>query len=169
MGNISNSQPRIIKYPNGKPIKTQVLWKMSDHDLIKHTGGCHCGAVRFEVQALPIINVIECNCSYCHKKQNLHFIVPAQHFKLIKGHQAISTYSFNTNKAKHDFCSSCGVQSFFIPRANIDGYGIVPHCLDEGTVRKMKIEKFDGKHWEEAVKKNKHIMQLPKVTNHNAH
>ncbi|CAL4075484.1 unnamed protein product, partial [Meganyctiphanes norvegica] len=140
-----------------------VHWKMSDTDLIKHTGGCHCGAVRFEVQAAPVLNVIECNCSICRKKQNLHFIVPAQHFKLIKGHQAIKTYSFNTHSAKHNFCGTCGVQSFYIPRSNIDGYGIVPHCLDEGTVRKIKMEKFDGKHWEESIKKHEHITNLSKV------
>lgn len=27
---------------------------------VKHTGGCHCGAVRFEVWAPSIVDVIEC-------------------------------------------------------------------------------------------------------------
>lgn len=29
-------------------------------DLVKHTGGCHCGAVRFEVWSLPDLHVFHC-------------------------------------------------------------------------------------------------------------
>ena len=29
--------------------------------MIKHTGGCHCGRVRFEVQAPAKLEVLECN------------------------------------------------------------------------------------------------------------
>nr|DBA34349.1 TPA: hypothetical protein GDO54_001916 [Pyxicephalus adspersus] len=52
--------------------------------LVKHSGGCHCGAVRFEVWASADIHVFDCNCSICVKKQNRHFIVPASRFKLLK-------------------------------------------------------------------------------------
>jgi hypothetical protein len=31
--------------------------------MITHTGGCHCGRVRFEVLAPPRLEVLECNCS----------------------------------------------------------------------------------------------------------
>jgi len=27
---------------------------------VKHTGGCHCGAVRFEVWAPAVLDVVEC-------------------------------------------------------------------------------------------------------------
>eukprot|EP00062_Callorhinchus_milii_P011614 gi/632957761/ref/XP_007894662.1/ PREDICTED: centromere protein V isoform X1 [Callorhinchus milii] len=53
-------------------------------DLVKHTGGCHCGAVRFEVWASADLHVFDCNCSICTRKQNQHFIVPASHFRLLK-------------------------------------------------------------------------------------
>ena len=56
-------------------------------------------------------------------KQNHHFIIPKSNFKLIKGEECLVTYTFNTHKAKHMFCSVCGVQSFYIPRSNQDGYG----------------------------------------------
>ncbi|XP_066120462.1 centromere protein V isoform X2 [Saccopteryx bilineata] len=52
--------------------------------LVKHTGGCHCGAVRFEVWASADLHIFDCNCSVCKKKQNRHFIVPASRFKLLK-------------------------------------------------------------------------------------
>ena len=56
-------------------------------------------------------------------KQNHHFIVPKANFRLVKGKDAMKTYTFNTHKAQHMFCSICGVQSFYIPRSNQDGYG----------------------------------------------
>uniref|UniRef100_A0A6J0UVK9 Centromere protein V n=1 Tax=Pogona vitticeps TaxID=103695 RepID=A0A6J0UVK9_9SAUR len=120
--------------------------------LVKHTGGCHCGAVRFEVWASDVVHVFDCNCSICVKKQNRHFIVPASHFKLLKGADNLATYTFNTHCAKHTFCKTCGVQSFYTPRSNPDGYGIAPHCLDEGTVNKVTVEAINGKEWEKAVK-----------------
>ena len=56
-------------------------------------------------------------------KQNHHFIVPKSRFTLLKGADKITTYTFNTHIAKHTFCSLCGVQSFYSPRSNPDGYG----------------------------------------------
>ena len=65
------------------------------------------------------------SCSVCEMKQNHHFIVPNKNFTLLKGGQEgqLITYTFNTKKAKHMFCAACGVQSFYIPRSNQNGYG----------------------------------------------
>ncbi|XP_044286345.1 centromere protein V [Varanus komodoensis] len=130
--------------------------------LVKHTGGCHCGAVRFEVWASGDLHVFDCNCSICVKKQNRHFIVPASRFKLLKGADNLATYTFNTHCAQHTFCKTCGVQSFYTPRSNPDGYGIAPHCLDEGTVSSVTVEVIDGKQWEEAVKAHPSIHSMSK-------
>ncbi|XP_062448255.1 centromere protein V [Rhea pennata] len=130
--------------------------------LVKHTGGCHCGAVRFEVWASPDLHVFNCNCSICTKKQNRHFIVPASRFKLLKGAENLTTYTFNTHRAQHTFCKTCGVQSFYTPRSNPDGYGIAPHCLDDGTVHSIVIEDINGKEWEKAVKEHKTIRGMSK-------
>ncbi|XP_045680564.1 centromere protein V isoform X2 [Phyllostomus hastatus] len=130
--------------------------------LVKHTGGCHCGAVRFEVWASADLHIFDCNCSVCKKKQNRHFIVPASRFKLLKGAESITTYTFNTHKAQHTFCKRCGVQSFYTPRSNPGGFGIAPHCLDEGTVRSVVIEEFNGSEWEKAMKEHKTIKNMSK-------
>nr|XP_025861477.1 centromere protein V [Vulpes vulpes] len=130
--------------------------------LVKHTGGCHCGAVRFEVWASADLHIFDCNCSICKKKQNRHFIVPASRFKLLKGAESITTYTFNTHKAQHTFCKRCGVQSFYTPRSNPGGFGIAPHCLDEGTVRSVVVEEFNGTDWEKAMKEHKTIKNMSK-------
>jgi hypothetical protein len=46
-----------------------------------HTGGCHCGRVRFEVIAPAKLEVVDCNCSMRNKFGYLHLIVPADRFK----------------------------------------------------------------------------------------
>ncbi|XP_026184106.1 centromere protein V isoform X1 [Mastacembelus armatus] len=131
-------------------------------DLVKHTGGCHCGAVRFEVFSTPDLHVFHCNCSLCTKKQNHHFIVPKNNFRLLQGIDNLTSYTFNTHVAKHTFCKTCGVQSFYTPRSNPDGYGVAPHCLDPGTVRSVTVEKFCGEKWEESMQAHKSIRDMSK-------
>ena len=113
-----------------------------------HLGGCHCGAVRFEVIAPANIEVSDCNCSICSKAGFLHLIVPAQQFKLLSGGDALTTYTFNTGVAKHLFCSICGVKSFYVPRSHPDGVSVNARCIDEGSIESMSIIPFDGRDWE---------------------
>jgi hypothetical protein len=111
-------------------------------------GGCHCGAVRFEVQvpAAPVAH--DCNCSICSKNGYLHLIVPASAFRLLAGAAALTTYSFGTGIAKHRFCRVCGIKSFYVPRSNPDGYSVNLRCLDEFPPEGMTVEHFDGRNWE---------------------
>jgi len=113
-----------------------------------HTGGCHCGRVRFEVIAPAKLEVTDCNCSICSKYGYLHLIVPADRFKLLSGRESLSTYSFNTHVAKHFFCSTCGVKSFYIPRSHPDGISVNARCLDSDTIESVSVTPFDGQDWE---------------------
>jgi hypothetical protein len=116
--------------------------------VITHRGGCHCGRVRFEIEAPVRLQVIDCNCSMCAKSGYLHLIVPRERFRLLSGSDALTTYEFNTRTAKHLFCSVCGVKSFYVPRSHPGGYSVNARCLDEGTVEEMRIARSDGKNWE---------------------
>jgi hypothetical protein len=116
--------------------------------VITHRGGCHCGRVRFEIEAPARLQVIDCNCSMCAKSGYLHLIVPKERFRLLSGSDALTTYEFNTRTAKHLFCSVCGVKSFYVPRSHPDGYSVNARCLDEGSVEEMRIVRSDGKNWE---------------------
>jgi len=112
-----------------------------------YRGGCHCGAVRFEVEAPERILVQDCNCSLCAMTGFLHLIVPKSKFRLVKGEENITTYTFNTGIAKHTFCRTCGIKSFYVPRSNPDGIDVNVRCLDEPP-GEMTIEPFDGRDWE---------------------
>lgn len=118
--------------------------------LVVHRGGCHCGAVRFEVDAPAALEALECNCSMCAKTAFLHLIVPESRFRLVAGADALSEYTFNTGVAKHLFCRHCGVKSFYRPRSNPDCWSVNARCLDAGTVVGLTVAPFDGRNWEQA-------------------
>jgi hypothetical protein len=115
---------------------------------IKHTGGCHCGRVTFEVMAPAALTVSECNCSICQKAGYLHLIVPADHLKLLTGSDHLTSYAFNTGTARHLFCSTCGIKSFYVPRSHPDGFSVNARCLDPKNVASMDIRQTNGREWE---------------------
>lgn len=114
-----------------------------------HRGGCHCGAVRFEVEAPAVIEALDCNCSLCAMTGFLHLIVPAARFRLLTPWSALSEYRFGTGTARHLFCSTCGIKSFYVPRSNPDGFDINLRCVDPSTIDKLTVTPFDGRgDWE---------------------
>lgn len=117
-------------------------------EFVTHHGGCHCGAVRFEVDAPAALEALECNCSLCSKAGFLHLIVPKERFRLVSGEAALRTYTFNTGVAKHLFCGTCGIKSFYVPRSNPDGIDVNVRCLDPETIVSIAIAPFDGRNWE---------------------
>jgi len=116
-----------------------------------HRGGCHCGKVRFEVEAPEELEVLECNCSMCAKVGYLHLLVPRADFRLVSGEDSLTSYQFNTGTAQHLFCKVCGVKSFYIPRSHPNDYSVNARCLDDGTVQMLTVTPFDGANWEEAA------------------
>lgn len=120
----------------------------------RHTGSCHCGAVRFEIDA-TIDRVTECNCSICRKKGILHHRVPPQVFRLLSGEDDLATYRFGTGVAQHRFCRHCGIHVFTRPRAAPDLYTINVRTLDDYDLdaEKPEVVAFDGRHWEAGVSK----------------
>lgn len=119
--------------------------------LVVHRGGCHCGRVRFEVDAPADLEALDCNCSICAKSGFLHLIVPRERFRLLGGGADLAEYTFNTGAARHRFCRVCGIKSFYLPRSHPDGIDVNVRCLDEGTVASLRVSVFDGRRWEDAA------------------
>ena len=128
-----------------------------------HQGGCHCGKVAFEVQAQDEILVHECNCSICSKSGYLHLIVPASRFTLLRGKEYLTEYTFDTHEAKHLFCKVCGIKSFYVPRSNPNGFSVNLRCLDPSNFKKITVEQFDGKNWEQNVEQLRHLSQQEEI------
>src|SRR6478672_9517306 len=79
-------------------------------------GGCHCGRVRFRAQVdLDLLS--QCSCTICTKKGILHLPVAPENFELLRGKNALTTYTFGTGVAQHTFCAHCGMHAFYVPRS----------------------------------------------------
>jgi hypothetical protein len=126
-----------------------------------HRGGCHCGRVRFEADGPAHLDVLDCNCSICSKAGFLHWIVPKSRFRLLTSEDALSTYTFGTAVARHHFCSTCGIKPFYVPRSNPDGFDINVRCLDDDPARRITIERFDGRNWEDSGGALAHLSAEP--------
>jgi hypothetical protein len=113
------------------------------------SGGCHCKRVRFNVTASNNLVTWVCNCSICDMRKNWHFIVPSSSFQLIQGADNLSHYTFNTGRAKHFFCKTCGITSFYTPRSNPDGVAVTTSCLDNTSECEIVYRHFDGTNWED--------------------
>lgn len=114
-------------------------------------GGCHCGALRFEVDVDALV-ALDCNCSVCTKKGFLHVIVPAGQFRGSVEEGALGTYTFGTRTAKHHFCIRCGICAWYVPRSHPDGVSVNLRALDAPEDRqRFRVEPFNGENWEENV------------------
>ena len=123
---------------------------------MRYRGHCHCGAVRFEIEAPEEIEAHECNCSICQMLGYQHLIVPKNRFTLLTDKSCLTEYSFNTGVAKHFFCKTCGVKSFYVPRSNPDGISVNVRCLDPYP-EKLTLIPFDGQNWEQHADSLKHL------------
>lgn len=134
---------------------------MSQTPFTRRAGGCHCGAVRFEVALADLVEAQSCNCSMCAKTGFVHVIVPESRFRLVTGADALTEYTFNTGVAKHLFCAECGVKSFYRPRSNPDGWSVNARCLDHAEGLEIRIEAFDGRNWEANAASLAHLSKEP--------
>jgi hypothetical protein len=123
---------------------------------MRYNGSCHCGSVRFTVEAPEKIEAHDCNCSICSMSGYLALILPVSKFELLAGEDNLITYTFNTGVARHTFCKTCGVKPFYIPRSNPDGISINVRCLSPAP-RKITVTPFDGRHWEEHAHSVAHL------------
>ncbi len=96
-----------------------------------HKLTCHCGSVELELY-LPhgLENPRRCDCSMCRRRGAVVASVLLENLKIVKGKDKLSLYQFNTNTAKHFFCSSCGIYTHHQRRSNPTQYGFNVACLE---------------------------------------
>lgn len=113
---------------------------------MRYQGGCHCGTVRYEVEA-DLANPITCNCSYCAKRGGILVFAPAESFSLKSGAGDLREYRFNSKTIQHLFCGTCGMESF-ANGVKPDGTKMVAvnvRCLDGVDLDALKPHQFDGR------------------------
>ena len=119
----------------------------------RRTGGCHCGAVRFEVMLEPAFHAGRCNCSICMKIAQTGAIVKPSAFRLTAGEDSLSHYAWGARISTRHFCKHCGVHCYGAGHlAEIGGDFVSANlnCLDEFDVNAIPVTHWDGRHnnWE---------------------
>lgn len=104
--------------------------KKGDRDA--STGGCLCGAVRYEVSG-PLRDVVNCHCSMCqrlHGNFGPHSKAHKADIHIVRG-DGLAWYK-TSDVARRGFCRKCGTSLFWEP-FELAATGIVAGTLDDTT------------------------------------
>ena len=123
--------------------------------MTRHAGSCHCGYVRFEVEA-EIDHKRICDCSICHKRGALIFRVPEAALTLHRSLSDLTLYEWGSGTAKDYFCPHCGILPFRRPSAptaaeraqgipDFEGGAINLRCLDDFEVSDRPTRHISGR------------------------
>ena len=117
------------------------------------SGGCACGAIRYEVTAEPIV-MFNCHCRDCQRASGGPYgavvYVRAKAFKITKGKpRYYSTSSEAVGHNKRGFCAECGSRLF--GGATDEGQGILASSLDEPSWFHPQMDIFtsDAQPWDQ--------------------
>jgi hypothetical protein len=117
----------------------------------KHRGSCHCGAVRFEVEADLSEQASRCNCSVCAKLGITGKIVKPEAFALLspRDESELGVYEWGFRTSRRFFCKVCGIHAFArgnLPQLGGDYVSINVNCLDDVELGDLTVVHWDGRH-----------------------
>jgi len=99
--------------------------------LVQHAASCHCGSVTFNVQLTDEFNTIRrCSCSYCRMRGAIAVSANLDGLEFTRGEKTLTLYQFNTNTARHYFCSTCGIYTHHQRRSNPNEFGVNVACIE---------------------------------------
>jgi hypothetical protein len=105
-------------------------------------GSCHCGGVRFQIDG-KVDEVTTCDCSLCEMRGALMAKVPETAL-VVAGDELLTLYQWNTQRARHYFCSRCGIYVFHRKRAAPDHFGVNARCLHDFDLASVPVRATEG-------------------------
>lgn len=114
----------------------------------KHTGSCHCGAVKFEV-TVDATKGGRCNCSICTKLNAIGAITKPDALVVLSGESELSSYAWGQRVSTRYFCKHCGIYLFsrgHLPELGGDFAGVNLTALDEIDPVDIELTYWDGRH-----------------------
>lgn len=85
-------------------------------------------------------------CSYCCMRGAIAVSVDLDDINITRGGELLSLYQFNTNTARHYFCSRCGIYTHHRRRSNPKEYGVNVACLEGiSPFDFQEVPVYDGK------------------------
>ena len=108
-----------------------------------YSGTCHCGRVKFEVDA-DIDHVRVCDCSICRRRGALLHRVDEGDLRILTPLADLTLYQWNTRTAKDYFCPVCGILPFRRPRTAPDKWSVNVRCLDGVDLAAIPVKYVHG-------------------------
>ena len=119
-----------------------------------YSGSCHCGKIRFEVDA-DLDHVRVCDCSVCRRRGALIHRIEKDRLRLLVPWETMSLYQWGSRTAKDYFCPECGILPFRRPSdptaqelidgtEPFDGWGVNVRCLDGVDLQTIPIKQIFG-------------------------
>ena len=98
------------------------------------TGGCNCGAVRFEIDA-PLLNASWCHCTRCRRRTGTPAsaqgrVAPGS-FRLVQGEEALRAWEPGGGGFAKVFCGECGS-------------ALWSQSPDDPEIKAVRLGAFDG-------------------------
>jgi hypothetical protein len=112
-------------------------------------GSCHCGAVRYRVQAAPSQGGSRCNCSVCTKLSAFSGIVKPEAFELLTPEAELGQYRWGGNISTRFFCKSCGTHCFargHLAEVGGDFVSFSYNTIDDLELSELPVVYWDGRH-----------------------
>ena len=108
------------------------------------TGGCLCGAVRYDVSTDPVIK-FACHCRACQHatggSPTLGFITPTAGVTITQGEPTIYWSAGESgSKVGRGFCGTCGAPLFSKLEANPDMMVIKVGSLDDPSAFQVQVD-----------------------------
>ena len=107
------------------------------------TGGCHCGAIRYEVSGEPVMARI-CHCDDCRRSGGSAFatnvFIKADDFKLTQGTPKTHKWqAASGNMRGKAFCGDCGTPVYVWNEARPGVYGVRIGTIDDASFVKPQM------------------------------
>lgn len=117
------------------------------------TGGCLCGAVRYEITADPV-RMINCHCRTCQKASGAAYLallfVPDEAFVISGSYMEYPTVAASGNTVYRAFCPKCGTALFGRNSAFTRLRPIAAATLDDPSVYRPQMDMWaaDAQPWD---------------------
>ncbi len=98
-----------------------------------YTGGCLCGAVRFEIEG-PLRDVVNCHCGQCLRFHGHYaaYSAASRNRVLMLDPDAQLKWYRSSRHARRGFCAHCG-SSLFWDRSDAETLSVAAGSLDQPT------------------------------------
>ena len=108
---------------------------------LHRSGGCRCGAIRYEVKGKPIVSVA-CHCRDCQYvsggAENVSMVFDRSGFAVVKGEARV--YKAKLTSGGSSFCGTCGTHVFSQPDSNPHLVAIKVGSLDDRSDFKVQAD-----------------------------